>query len=73
MVARFDQHSALLASELTGFAAKKRRKPLVEKTQIAGPQRPAPEHLVRAVRADLAQSGGLRSKETFGHRRSAFS
>jgi len=30
--------SALLVSEPTGFVAKKRWKPLVERTQIAGPK-----------------------------------
>jgi hypothetical protein len=48
MVAKFDHRSALLVSELTGFVAKKRWKPLVEKTQTTtGAQCPATEHMAR--------------------------
>jgi len=39
--------SALLVSELTGFVAKKRWKPLVEKTQTTGSHCPATEHMAR--------------------------
>jgi hypothetical protein len=53
----------LLVSELTGFVAKKRWKPLVEKLQIAGRSRPATEHMARKIRTDPAQTGGLRSKK----------
>jgi hypothetical protein len=37
----FDRRSGLLVSELTGFVAIKQWKPLVEKTQNAGPQHPS--------------------------------
>src|SRR5258708_32526228 len=37
----FDRRSGLLVSELTGFVAIKQWKPLVEKTQNAGPQNPS--------------------------------
>jgi hypothetical protein len=50
----FDRRSGLLVSELTGFVANKRRKPLVEKPQIAGRTRPATEHMAREIRTDLA-------------------
>src|SRR6266478_4592296 len=48
-------------------------KPLGEEPQIAGPQCPASEHLVRAVRTDPAPSSGLRSKKSSSLRRSVFS
>jgi len=54
-----DRGSALLVSELTGFVANRRWKALREEPQIAGPQCPATEHLVRAVRTDPAPSSGL--------------
>ena len=72
MVAKFDRRSALLVSEQTGFVAKQRRKPLVEKTQIAGPTCLATKHLVRTIRTDPAPSSGLRSKKNSGRCRSVF-
>jgi hypothetical protein len=47
MVAKFDRRSALLVSELTGFVANRRRKPLVEKTKTTGSHGPATEHMAR--------------------------
>jgi hypothetical protein len=45
----------------------------VEGFEIDGPQCPATEHLVRTVRTDPAQSGGLRSEKTSSRRRCVFS
>jgi hypothetical protein len=63
----------LLVSELTGFVAIKQWKPLVEKTQNAGPQRAATERMARQVRTDLVRSSGLRSKKNSSLRRGFFS
>jgi len=68
-----ERRSALLVSELTGFIAKKRWKPLVEESQIAGRTRPATEHMVRKIGTDLAWSIGLRSKEISSRRGRFFS
>jgi len=50
-----DRRSALLVSELTGFVAKKRWKPPVEKNQTAGPTRPVTDHMARQFSTDPAQ------------------
>jgi len=49
-----ERRSALLVSELTGFVADRRWKPLVEESQIAGRTRPATEHMAREIGTDLA-------------------
>jgi len=69
----FDRRSGLLVSELTGFVANKRWKPLVEEPQIAGPTGPATEHMARKVRTDPAQLSGLRKWKNSGRGRSFFS
>src|SRR6516165_9652478 len=61
----FDRRSALLASELTGFVANERCKPL-------GQTCPATEHMVRSVKSDPAHSRGPRRKKNCGRGRGFF-
>jgi len=68
-----ERRSALLVSELTGFVADRRWRPLVEESQIAGHTRPAIEHMARKIGTDPAWSVGLWSKKNSSRRGRFFS
>jgi hypothetical protein len=68
----FDRRSGLLVSELTGFVAIKQWKPLVKKTQNAGPQHPSNRAPGAASQNRSRSFKWARSKKTSGLGRDFF-